>query len=467
MNGIIDAEFVAANAADYDVLIEGVEYFLALEKDAMEKWDTSALRDHYKAHPEDGLCEIYTPKDRRMVSCKRVGIDAIYRIARRLVLRSSSPEDLSVQELAEIISENILQVAIDGITEDEKLTEILLTYVTKSEEKHSSRGYHFPCILTHAKLPHRVCFGPVTFTTTEEFVRTLAEQKQQGILKFEADVLLNFQKEAGERGWVASVGIPRCAQETSRQRAENVIETALGLLKAFIGLGHSMGVRLPHVAPAQNRETCFLTQDGAEINWIWQGRALEGALVEDGWFSQIPLGFRNSASHLLHAALVGRRSDIANRVIDAIRWFSDASFEATAGVQIVKWVVALERLTTTGNFDTHVFCKRVALLASEELNETDIAEAYRATRRAYQLRCDVIHGAASQDDFRFLEASRAVHDLARMALLSGLSVHCALNDSGKASDKEDLIKFFVKTERPFAPLFHALKKEFAGIGIPG
>ncbi|MGB9236855.1 MAG: hypothetical protein WCC04_20795 [Terriglobales bacterium] len=71
---------------------------------------------------------------------------------------------------------------------------------------------------------------------------------------------------------------------------------------------------------------------------------------------------------------LGRRSEISYRVENALTWFGDSAFESAAGTQIVNFVAALERLTTTEAFSTHKFCSRVAILACEK--DEDFEKTY-------------------------------------------------------------------------------------------
>jgi hypothetical protein len=95
------------------------------------------------------------------------------RTALRLVSEAPNGCDLSVKRIAEIISERVLQVAIDRVTDDEDLVRILKSYVGVSEVEHVEACYHFPCVLLHcgpsdpdfAPPPiEQFALGPVSFS---------------------------------------------------------------------------------------------------------------------------------------------------------------------------------------------------------------------------------------------------------------------------------------------------------------
>ena len=76
---------IADYVTDYECLIEGVEYFLQLQDQVAKQKNVEPIRKHYEEHPEDRLCHLYRPGTREMVLCRRSGIDAIDRMATRLV----------------------------------------------------------------------------------------------------------------------------------------------------------------------------------------------------------------------------------------------------------------------------------------------------------------------------------------------------------------------------------------------
>ena len=243
------AEFVG----DYDCLIEGVEYFLRLEQQCIAQGDFSAIQRHYEEHPEDKLCDIYRPGTREMVLCRRSGIDAIHRMARRLVAEAPNGYDLSPQRIAEFISENILQAAMDRVTNDEELVRILRSYVTLSEAEHVEASYQFPCVLLHCgptqpnflpPPPDQFVLGPVTFRRFSVFVQDFTRAVDTREKQAEEKALDMFSQSGQKYGWTASIGIPRCAPDVSRRRAEEIIEAAINLLKVFIGLRYARPMRL-------------------------------------------------------------------------------------------------------------------------------------------------------------------------------------------------------------------------------
>ena len=297
-----------------------------------------------------------------------------------------------------LLSERVLQVAIDGVTDDEAFVQILNSYVGASEDEHVEAAYHFPCVLLHygphhhpnlgPPPPDEFELGPVIFRQFEVFLRIFNEATQAEGECPEKSIEL-FSESGKKYGWVASVRIPRCAPDVSRRRAEEIIEAAINLLKVFIGLRYGRSMRLPHTAPARNRETCVLTDIDDHVEWTWQRLAPWMAPFAGDPTDGVPACIRGFAAVLLSEGLSGTRDEATNRVLDAVRWFGDASFEESGGVQIVKWIAAPGIRTATERIDTgitHRFCRGFTLFASG-LGAGQVEQAYRDARKALRS-CD-------------------------------------------------------------------------------
>ena len=465
--GLSTPETIAEYVKDYDCLIEGIKFFLKLEQGMLNLGNTDPIRAHYERHPEDALCHVYRPGSRQMVLCRRSGIEAILRMTARLVAEAPNSHDLSRKRIEEIISERILQVVSNCITTDREFVQLLKSYVSVSESEHVEASYRFSCVMFCPSSPDpappppdQFSLGPVTFQRFAVFVEEFNETIRRGEKKADDKTLELFAKNAEKYGWVASVAIPRCAPDVSRARAEEIIEAAINLLKLFIGLRHARSIRLPHTAPSRNRETCVLTDIENKVEWTWHGNSLEGALVAGDPVAWIAQPTRTCASHLLNVALDGNRDEATTRLLDALRWFGDASFEESGGVRIVKWIAALERLTATERLSkgiTHNFCKRVALLASG-LGTGNVEKAYRDAHRA----CLKIRRNArlrSQNDEHLSLNAGFVHDLTREAIVGVLTIHNFLTSTKGDGHVEKMGQLYENMASPHDALFRRLRRE--------
>jgi len=167
-------------------------------------------------------------------------------------------------------------------------------------------------------------------------------------------------------------------------------------------------------------------------------------------------GFWTLGARLVTSVILGARSEMSYRVEDALTWFGDSAFESAPGTQIVNFVAALERITTTESFSTHKFCSRLAMLGYEE--EKNFAKTYWDAFAVHTARSAVIHGGFSPTSTTFRNKVRLAHDLTRNVLFRGLEVHFHLDSGGKLSELADLQNFFTKQHSKWATvLFHGAR----------
>jgi hypothetical protein len=267
-----------------------------------------------------------------------------------------------------------------------------------------------------------------------------------------------FHEYISAHGWIVSATVPPCAPESAKRRAEVAVAVAVDLLRLVFGVGYGRDMRVVHLAYTQPPDTEYAVTENGELHFISSGKS-SGALVEKDWYLHMDTaqGFWNQAAHLVNVTVSGERSEIANRVIDALTWFGKAAFESAPGTQIVIFVAALERLTTTESFSTHRFCSRVAMLAHN--SESDFERTYWDAYATHTARSEVIHGGYSPTSTGFLKILRSAHDLTRNALFRGLEVHCLLDDRGPTSSLADLRDFFAKQQSKHALALKKLDNE--------
>jgi hypothetical protein len=422
--------------------------------------DTKGVMERLDAHKEDTFCEIRPASGRGKLYCTRDGFEAIFELAGRHVNSLPVPNDYSVNEVAKEIRKYIAQAIIEQKADEPALAWVLAKAIAEVETGHIERTYHFPCVLVSCRKPPQFRVGPVTFTTAETFPTAMANVFRQSSERRpdSPERLEGFKNHVAEYGWVASVTIPPCAEESATDRAEVTIATAINLLRLFLGIPHARDIRIAH-APQKPSNMEYGVEEKGELHLIFS-RTPPGAMVEDDWHVAMDKfrDFWERGAHLLGTAVAGRRSEIANRLIDAVRWFGEAAFETAPGTQIAKFVFALERLTTTQQFGTHAFCARVALLVASQ-SDADFEQCYWDAYTVYSSRSRVAHGGISAKTSSFGKTLRLAHDVTRKALVRGLGVHCFLDDSGRSSTLADLHNFFEEWQSKKAVILEKLRHE--------
>lgn len=445
-----------------------------LEQDVRDFWrihnglevyaglDTKATMERLKMRKEDALCTIAPASGEGKLFCTRDGFQAIYDLAERHVNSLPVPDDYSFIEVADEIRKYIAKAIVEQKFDELALEWVLAKAVTEVEAGHIERTYHFPCVLVHCRKPPSFQFGPVTFNTAEQFPVKMAEvfreyRESRHDRTDRPDRVEGFKKHTAEYGWVATVTIPPCAKERSRQRSELVISTAINLLRTLLGNHDARDIRLGN-AQSEPIHSEFALEEKGELHLNFSRRA-QGILGDDNWFVYVRQhrDFWNRAEHLLNAAAQGRKSEIATRVIDALGWFAEAAFEPTPGTKIVKYVLALERLSTTKSFSPHSFCLRVALMAAQ--NDGEFVQCYWDAYTVYCARSLVVHGGISARTGGQGKNVRLAHEITRKALFRGLGMHCTLDDGGVCSTLVDLRDIFQKWQSPKAVLIKKLQDE--------
>ncbi len=431
---------------DFWRIVNGVEAYAML--------DAKAMMERLRAHQEDAFCELTNYAGDGKLMCTRDAYDAVIDLAERHRDSLAVPDDYSVTEIADVIREQIIKVMVAEKQDEPALARVLAVAVAEANKNHVKRTYHFPCVITRSDKPPQFRIGPVAFTSAPAFplfVATEVKAYVEGSTDKEhaTERIGQFHKYCGEYGWVATVTVPPCSEKSSKRRAEVAVGTAINLLRLLIGIPHGRDMRLAHAMPSHPRHIEYAIQKEGDLNFIWSGKG-GGALLGDDWHLAIDKcrDFWNRSAPLISAALKGTRSEIANRIIDALTWFGEAAFESAPGTQIVNFVAALERLTTMGRFGVHGFCSHVALLAYD--TDAEFEKTYWDAHAIYMARSHVMHGTLSPTDPTFLKTLRLAHDVTRIALFRGLEVHCLLDNGGKQSGLADLRNFFNKQQSKWA-----------------
>lgn len=419
--------------------------------------------ERLRGHKEDAFCEVTAYDGKGKVMCTRDAYNAIHSLAERHRDSMQVPDDYSVNELADGIRAHIVRGIVDEKYAELALARVLAEAVSDADKNHIERTYHFPCVVVPHEEPRQFRVGLVKFTAAKHFsqsIPTEIQQYEESIRDkaYTTEKLTRFAEYIAHLGWVASVRVPPCSEESSMRRAEVAVTTAINLLRLVFGVDYGHDMRLAHSAHALPRQTEHAVFQNGKLDFVLSRKA-SGAMVEKNWYLILDKwrDFSTGAAHLVSTAVDGKRSEAADRLIDALTWFGDAAFESSSGMQIVNFVAALERLTTTEAFRPHNFCSRVALLALED--DSKFEKTYWDALDIYAARSGIIHGGLSPSSRAFRKSVRLAHDVTRNALLRALEVHRFLDISGKPRDLAGLRSFFASQQSKRAALLLRLSKE--------
>jgi Apea-like HEPN len=436
-------------------IIAGVECYANL--------DAKGTMERLRNHREDAFCEIWNTTSKHRIMCTRDGHNAIVELAERHRESLAVPDDFSVAELVDGLQRHLAKAIVEEPEEDDVLRRALGEAVTYAKKDHVERTYHFACVVVHQKEPKQFRIGNVTFTNGQNYRDLLGKEldryTQTGKGRKVAEILTNdFVQDVKELGWVASVTVPPCNKEVAKRRAETAVKSAINVLRLAFGIQYGRDMRLVHISFAQPTRSQYAITEKGKFDIVGSRRS-SGANVPEDWHAQLSQwhGFWELTAEFLQTTVAGTRSEMSYRLEDALTWFGEAAFEDSGGMQVVNFVAALERLTTTGRFRLHNFCSRVALLAYEE--DKDFEQAYWNGYEIYSARSAVMHGGFSPTDRSFGKKVRLAHEVTRTTLLRAFEVHQYLHTGGRNGRLDALRSFYTAQQSKWAKTLKSLEGE--------
>tara|TARA_R110001583_G_C5616345_1_gene405835 strand:+ start:169 stop:1524 length:1356 start_codon:yes stop_codon:yes gene_type:complete len=229
------------------------------------------------------------------------------------------------------------------------------------------------------------------------------------------------------------IDIPKCSNEISRRRAQNVADFIYGVIKVFAASSQvNTNQMVLKKNPSESNTSHYIECSNDEyyvcgsISFRVNLKEFWCALEED---LNSELG--EVIKKLTECAISPRNKNcLSDRLIDAFCWFGDASRDNNEHSQVVKLVTAMERLVTLSIEKkdaelTKRFCSRVSCSIAIFHGEIDTWKL--EAKRIYELRSDLVHG--SQNLYKSYELPLNVHPF-RLASFTILSSCIGFNALG-------------------------------------
>ena len=353
-------------------------------------------------------------------------------------------------------------------------------------KKITKKTFFIPCVISDSQGKQKFDLGGVSFYSHEAFFEKfdgkLSAYTQSVASKFladEKDIILrkrprvfpakerewplieinkiskHFEEELrkyySSYHWIAVIEVSGFDDVVGQRIAEYSVETALNILRLFIGNGQverfrQSGRRRPEIK--QSRMT--MNEKGQlEISLSNHG---EEALLDENWSTKLFSGKSGDWIRLAGSLIDYLKSGqeiplIYQRLIDALWWYGDAVSEPFSHVRIIKYSNALEAFLCTSNVDiSHQLSVRHAYLCSRNIHLEGV-ERFDQIKRFYDARSAIVHGRRSPLDSHFDNVSYLGERLASETLLDGLdwTYFLALQNVGM-NEKE--IGYFFDNELP-------------------
>jgi hypothetical protein len=394
--------------------------------------------------------------------CTKAGFQNLESLIVRRVHSLKDGRTYDSEEVLRDVADKICPALSDGALRGEDESTVFenvftsaLKFVAEGRKKSS---YHFPVVLAGAKSPDEFEIGPVKFRNASRFATWLSELNSDKTDIDERIERHEFTRYMERFGWMASVRVPSCSSEIARVRAELAVRTAVNIVRVWFGLGHGSRMRLVHAEPAVSNSSDYLIEVDRAIS-LCSSRTWEGAVVADGWLSQVHALHHRVASWLIRDIVFDERTEIVERLIDALSWFGDAAFEPSPGAKVAKLAMLLERITSSANnkrFSKPRFCRRIAILASE--NEEDFKVKYWDAYRLYNARSAITHGASSQASDEHWPALRESQKMITNSIFGAMEVYGLLR-FGRQGRSNSLQSFFDQEENRWSSVTKPLDVE--------
>jgi len=317
--------------------------------------------------------------------------------------------------------------------------------------------HYFPCVLFLYGGPDKFEIGPVTFSRRRKFFsgkRSALRQSvqtserlhvedveraieggfprdqahtptssRQFVRHIQADALRTY------RGypWVASVRIVRCDEKVSEEVAAHVVETALNVIRVFLGANRTEQIRLAWSRGDALRTAHLYADEDGTIHPRVGSRSI-GPVGSENWHDGLFVvgnpEFNVFCSALRALVDPNELVELHARFIDSINWFGDAATDTEPTASVVKYASAIERLLF-GRYEpgrTRDFAKRIKLIF-DEFDCVGKEHAYTNASEIYKIRSTLLHGSRSPRDLSARRLAITAEQLARTCLICAADLY--------------------------------------------
>lgn len=337
--------------------------------------------------------------------------------------------------------------------EDEKPIEIkyidrmLNKAVKEAQKTHKVVTHYLPCVITIQGKPDEFKIGPVRFLTTEKFFKDFGCKIENDIVSYgfkkDGTIVTNLNDYYKSFVWVAEVNVPMCDYKISEERAIQVVQAALDVLKLFFHQSNGHDLKIGYYTDCyRDRAKITRTPDGMFHPEV--GRRIYGIPANPMWYTDIikskGKGYLVNAGPVIERYLKPeKKNELYDRWLNALYWYGQAVSEDRPAEQLVKYVAALECLTVTpldGKDNvTDIVTRRTAILLAGACNGNFDA-IYANARKLYSKRSDLMHGRISPIKKDISSIVSLAHKIVPDVLLVTLELFLCLDMNGRNSSKE-------------------------------
>lgn len=418
------------------------------------------LNAYSQRNQYDVLCTIQHPDGRGHLICGALAWERFDRLVNRVIdFEPELARRVSIEQLKKIVIDVFVQYILKeqrGV--DLSTSELMLMdAANRAKQSLQTTEHYLPCVLFLNGGPDEFKIGPVTFTRRITFFKNHKQSFRRSIVS-SVNGHIEHVKKAIERGlsheraatpeqsvhyirglharaiktfrnypWVATVRLINCDKQVSEERAAKIVETALHVMRIFLGADSTKKLRLAWSRGDALRVAGMWT-DADDLIQVSVGSRGIGPVGFENWHDALTqndgLELQLFGSSLYPLADTIEPIHLHERFIDAISWFGDAATDPEASASVVKYTSAIERLLF-GKFHpkTHKkkFIQRVTQVLSA-FNYGDVRTNENANK-VYNARSELLHGSSSPRGGEIMEQARIAEGLARLCILCAAQIY--------------------------------------------
>jgi len=225
--------------------------------------------------------------------------------------------------------------------------------------------------------------------------------------------------------WVAEVTIDKCDRQTSRKLGAASVRTAMELLRLIVGRRHAYKFNAAAVQPENSNNYHFAFDADGNTFREWKGSSVTELSFNDEMADVLcepdEAFFMEKARAILPGAVMPNCDwPLTLRFFDALHWYGESIADKQTAASFVKYMLCIERLLMTDERSdiTNTLVERAASLGMPpHLRSAESRENLREkTRRIYDLRSKIVHGAISPNDPKIAAGIADCGDLAEHLL---------------------------------------------------
>ncbi|KLE31922.1 hypothetical protein AAW01_10770 [Aurantiacibacter gangjinensis] len=251
----------------------------------------------------------------------------------------------------------------------------------------------------------------------------LSDQKDEKSLEWARKQLREAVDYYKSYKWFAEVTVKGCDAKRAEDAAYELATSALDCLYFLIGRQGTYRVEIGRFKLASdNRALAWVSPDNSLMVQTSYG-SLDAMGFKDGWSKDLQRPDVKESLDLIRTVIEAKadlriRRPLANRFLEAARWFGEGVRDRKSHSKIVKFITAIERLVVAGKSDdiSETVATRVADLTIESDDVADWERKKACVKKAYGVRSDLVHGSVSPFSDSVLKSVSSCGDLAEETL---------------------------------------------------